>query len=105
MECFLDFTGAFPPQDAENSQNPAVYQRGAIHRCKTNIFMRHRSAQKKHNNVEVSDKQGKTWVILELFVSPWHLNELQYKHQGLPVLLTALKGNKSLEQAKHIQFA
>lgn len=79
---FLDFTGAFPPHDEENSQNPAAHQRGAIRRCKINIFRRHRSAQKKHNKVEVSDKRGKTWVILELFVSLWHLNELQYKHQG-----------------------
>lgn len=81
-EYFLDFTEAFPPHDAENSQNPAAYQRGAIMRCKTNIAMRHRSAQKEPNKVEASDKRGKTEVILELSVSPWHLNELQYKHQG-----------------------
>lgn len=63
-EFFSDFTGAFPPHDAENSQNPAAYQSRATRRCKINIFMRHRSAQKEHDKVEVSKKQGKTKLYL-----------------------------------------
>lgn len=40
------------------------------------FYEAHKCPEKARLKLEISDEQGKTRVILELFVSPWHWNEL-----------------------------
>lgn len=68
--------------------------------------MRQKCAQKKTwLKVEISDEQSKTQVTLKLSVFPWHWNELDTSIRPTCSPDSTERKQKSLEQAKHIQFA